>query len=82
MKLYFGCVVDTHRTRQLYEKNVKRCLNLFNSSVCMCKAYNFDQLRNGDLKLHCDRVGDILHWSDELVISSEQLPEQSILCLG
>ena len=47
-----------------------------------CVAYNFDQLRDGNLKLHSDGVRDILHWSDELVISSKQFPEQPVLCLG
>lgn len=47
-----------------------------------CIAYNFDKLRDGDLKLYSDGVRDILHWSDELVISSEQFPEQPVFCLG
>lgn len=47
-----------------------------------CIAYNFDQLRDGDLELHGDGVGDILHRSDELVVSSEEFPEQPVLCLG
>lgn len=55
-------------------------------SVCMClcghMAYNFDQLRDGDLKLHGDGVGHILHRSDELVVPPEQLPEESVLCFG
>ncbi len=52
--------------------------------VCVCGrvAYNFDQLRDGDLKLHSDGIRDVLHWSDELVISSEQFSEQPVLCLG
>ena len=62
----------------------KLCVMIRISTVCVfgCKAYNFDQLRDGDLKLHSDRIRDILHWSDELVISSEQFPEEPVLCLG
>lgn len=52
--------------------------------VCMCVhvAYNFDELRDGDLKLHGDGVGHVLHRSDELVVSPEQLPEEPVLRLG
>lgn len=46
-----------------------------------CVAYNFDQLRDGDLELDSDGVRDILYWSDELVISSEEFSEQPVLCL-
>lgn len=46
------------------------------------KTYNFNQLWDGDLELHGDGVRDILHRPDELVVSSEKLPEQTVLCLG
>lgn len=47
-----------------------------------CPAYDFDQLGDGDLKLDSDGVRDVLDWSDELVVSSKQFPEQPVLCLG
>lgn len=46
-----------------------------------CVAYNFDQLGDGHLKLDGDRVRDILYWSDELVVSSEEFSEKPVLCL-
>lgn len=57
---------------------------MYKNAVCVCvchKAYNFNQLGDGDLKLHSDWIRDILHWSDELIISSKQLPEKSVLSL-
>ena len=38
-------------------------------------TYDFDQLRNGDLELHSDRVGHVLHRPDELVIPAEEPTE-------
>ena len=49
--------------------------------VCL-SPYHFDQLGDGDLKGHHDRVGDVLHWADELVVAFEQLLEQLVLRLG
>lgn len=74
----FKCIVYTHLKKKTHTHTLLKSLQF----LCVCKAYNFDQLRDGDLELHCDRVGDVFHWSDELVISSEQLPEQPVLCLG
>lgn len=45
-------------------------------------AYDFDQLGNGDLELHSDWIRDVLHRSDELVVLSEESPEEPVLCLG
>lgn len=35
-------------------------------------TYHFDQLRYGDLELHRDWIGHILHRPDELVVPPEQ----------
>lgn len=44
-------------------------------SVMPLRSHHFDQLRYGDLKLHCDWIRYILHRPDELVVPPEQPPE-------
>lgn len=48
-------------------------------SVAAVCSHHFDQLRYGDLKLHCDRIRHIFHRSDELIVPPEQPPEQTVL---
>lgn len=48
----------------------------------MCQTHHFNQLWDGNFKLHRDWIRDVLHGSDELVVASEELPEQPVLCFG
>lgn len=57
-------------------------LPVYSLFITQFHSYHFDQLRYGDLKLHCDRVGHIFNRSDELVVPPEQPPKQSVLRLG
>lgn len=76
----FSGTNDTHKCMR---RMIRQMLFLhYSAFVCVGGAYNFNQLGNGDLELHSDWIRDILHGSDELVVLSEESPEESVLRLG
>lgn len=46
------------------------------------KSHHIDQLHEGEAKPHVHFLRHILHWSDEFIVSSEQISHQSLFILG
>lgn len=59
------------KRKQLLHSLLKHILAFSSQNDVLCSLYHFDQLRDGHLKLHRDRIRHVLHWSDELVVPSE-----------